>query len=53
MNKDVTNYVSTSLTCQKIKAEHKKVAGLLQPLLVLEWKWEEVIMDFDTGLPLT
>jgi hypothetical protein len=53
MKKDVTNYVFICLTCQKVKAEHKKVVGLLQPLLVLEWKWEEVIMDFITGLSLT
>ena len=30
-----------------------KPAGLLQPLSVLEWKWEEVSMDFITGLPTT
>jgi hypothetical protein len=53
MKKDVINYVSTYMTCQKIIAEHKKVVELLQPLPVLEWKWEEVIMDFVTGLPLT
>jgi hypothetical protein len=53
MKKDVTNYVSTYLNCQKVKAEHKKVVGLLQPLLVPEWKWEEVTMDFVTGLRLT
>jgi hypothetical protein len=53
MKKDVINYVSTCLTCQKVKVEHKKVARLLQPLPVLEWKWEKVAMDFVTGLPLT
>ncbi|GFY97750.1 hypothetical protein Acr_12g0002910 [Actinidia rufa] len=25
--------------------------GILQPLLVAEWKWENVTMDFVTGLP--
>jgi hypothetical protein len=43
--------VSTCLTCQKVKAEHKKVAELLQPLPIPEWKWEKVTMDFVTGLP--
>jgi hypothetical protein len=45
MKSDVIGYVSTCLTCQKVKAKHKKVAGLLQPLPVPEWKWEEVTMD--------
>jgi hypothetical protein len=26
---------------------------LLQPLQVLEWKWEEIAMDFIMGLPRT
>jgi len=30
-----------------------KPAGLLQPLSVPEWKWEEVSMDFITGLLTT
>ena len=30
-----------------------KPAGLLQPLSVLGWKWEEVSMDFIVGLPPT
>ena len=30
-----------------------KLAGLLQPLSVLGWKWEEVSMDFIVGLPPT
>jgi hypothetical protein len=40
-------------TCQRTKAEHQKPAGLLQPLPVPEWKWEEIGMDFVTGLPRT
>jgi hypothetical protein len=27
--------------------------GLLQPLQVPEWKWEEIGMDFIVGLPRT
>jgi hypothetical protein len=53
MKTDVTEYVSTYFTCQKVKAEYKKVVGLLQPLPVLYWKWAKVTMDFVTRLPLT
>jgi hypothetical protein len=34
-------------------AEHQKPAGLLQPLPILEWKWDNVGIDFITGLPRT
>ncbi|WVZ84490.1 hypothetical protein U9M48_031519 [Paspalum notatum var. saurae] len=40
-------------TCQRVKAEHQRPAGLLQPLKILEWKWEEISMDFIVGLPRT
>ncbi|KAA0040400.1 ty3-gypsy retrotransposon protein [Cucumis melo var. makuwa] len=36
-----------------VKASRQKPAGLLQPLSVPEWKWENVSMDFITGLPRT
>ncbi|KAI5675488.1 hypothetical protein M9H77_06438 [Catharanthus roseus] len=35
------------------KAEHRRSAGLLQPLPVPEWKWDHVTIDFVTGLPRT
>jgi hypothetical protein len=30
-----------------------KPKGLLQPLSLLEWKWDYISMDFSVGLPLT
>jgi len=38
---------------QRVKAEHQRPTGLLQPLKVPEWKWEEIGMDFIVGLPRT
>jgi hypothetical protein len=46
-------YVSLCDTCQRSKAEHQRLAGLLQPLKIPEWKWEEIRMDFIVGLPHT
>ncbi|WVZ63416.1 hypothetical protein U9M48_013050 [Paspalum notatum var. saurae] len=39
--------------CQRIKADHLKPVGMLQPLEVPAWKWENIHMDFIVGLPLT
>jgi IS30 family transposase len=44
---------SPMCTCQKVKAEHQRLAGLLQPLKIPEWKWEEIGMDFIVGLHCT
>nr|GEU69745.1 putative reverse transcriptase domain-containing protein [Tanacetum cinerariifolium] len=46
-------YVSKCLTCSKVKAKHQKPSGLLQQPEILEWKWENIIMDFITKLPRT
>ena len=51
MKKDVAEFVARCLTCQQVKAEHKRPGGLLQPLPVPEWKWERITMDFVVGLP--
>nr|AAM01049.1 putative polyprotein [Oryza sativa Japonica Group]ABB47061.1 retrotransposon protein, putative, Ty3-gypsy subclass [Oryza sativa Japonica Group] len=46
-------FVALCDVCQRVKAEHQRPAGLLQPLQVPEWKWDEIGMDFITGLPKT
>jgi hypothetical protein len=51
MKRDIAEYVSLCDTCQRVKAEHQRSAGLLQPLKIPEWKWEEIGMDFIVGLP--
>jgi len=53
MKKEITAYVARCDNCSKVKAYHLKPAGLLQPLSVPRWKWEEISMDFIIGLPPT
>ncbi|KAL0539789.1 hypothetical protein IC582_024007 [Cucumis melo] len=53
MKREVAKFVSRCLVCQQVKAPRQKPAGLLQPLSIPEWKWENVSMDFITGLPRT
>jgi hypothetical protein len=53
MKREIAKYVSECHTCQRVKAEHQSPAGQLQPLPIPEWKWEEIGMDFITGLPMT
>jgi hypothetical protein len=53
MKRDVTEYVALYDTCQRVRAEHQRLTGLLQPLKIPEWKWEEIRMDFIVGLPRT
>jgi hypothetical protein len=36
-----------------MKAEHQRPVGLLQPMEIPKWKWDEVGMDFIVGLPRT
>jgi hypothetical protein len=53
MKRDVVAHVSLCDTCHQVKAEHQRLAGLLQPLKVPEWKWKDIVMDFIVGLPGT
>ena len=53
MKRHVGDFVRQCFTCQQVKAEHQKPTGLLQPLEVVEWKWEHVTMDFVTPLSRT
>ncbi|KAA3461953.1 DNA/RNA polymerases superfamily protein [Gossypium australe] len=35
-----------------VKAEHQVPSDLLQPIMIPEWKWERITIDFVSGLPL-
>ena len=50
MKKFIIEFVSRSQTCQQVKIDHKRLGGLVRSLLVPEWKWEALVMDFVTGL---
>nr|GEZ32972.1 putative reverse transcriptase domain, ribonuclease H-like domain, aspartic peptidase domain protein [Tanacetum cinerariifolium] len=51
MKADIATYVSKSLTCAKVKAEHQRTSGLLVQPKIPEWKWDNVTIDFVTKLP--
>ncbi|KAK1628482.1 hypothetical protein QYE76_002797 [Lolium multiflorum] len=53
MKREIAQYVAECHTFQREKAEHQSPVGKLQPLPIPEWKWEEIGMDFITGLPMT
>nr|GFD40497.1 retrotransposon protein, putative, Ty3-gypsy subclass [Tanacetum cinerariifolium] len=38
---------------KQVKIEHQRASGLLQQLDIPVWKWNEISMDFVTGLPQT
>lgn len=47
---DVRNVVLTCDICQRVKADHRKPGGLLQPLPVPLEPWDQMSMDFIVGL---
>jgi hypothetical protein len=53
MKRVVARYVSECDTYWKVKANYMKPGGLLQPLCISEWKWDDVSMDFIVGLLMT
>jgi hypothetical protein len=53
MKHEATRYVSECDTCRKVKGDYMKRGGLLQPLSILEWKCDDISMDFIVGLPMT
>src|SRR3954465_7995628 len=53
MKRDIARYVAECDVCRRIKAEHQRPAGTLQPLPIPEWKWDKVGMDLITGFPKT
>jgi hypothetical protein len=53
MKRKTARYVSECDTCRKVKVENMKPGGLLQPLSIPDWRWDDISMDFIVGLPMT
>jgi hypothetical protein len=53
LKQDVAKYISECDICGRVKADHLRTPGLLQPLPIPAWKWEDISMDFIVGLPRT
>jgi hypothetical protein len=51
MKRDIAEYVAQCHVCQQVKVEYQRPAEPLQPVIVPEWKWDQVAMDFGVGLP--
>jgi hypothetical protein len=52
MKRGAARYVFECDTCRKVKADYMKPGGLLQPLSIPDWKWDDISMDFIVGLPM-
>ncbi|WVZ64085.1 hypothetical protein U9M48_013654 [Paspalum notatum var. saurae] len=53
MKRDIAAFVAQCDTCNRIKAEKQRLAGLLKPSDIPMWKWEKITMGFIVGLPRT
>jgi hypothetical protein len=52
MKHEAARYISECDACRKVKADYLKHGGLLQLLGIIEWKWDDISMDFIVGLSM-
>jgi hypothetical protein len=53
IKRETACYVLECDTCHKVKVDYMKAEGLLQPLSISDWKWDDISMDFIGGFPFT
>jgi hypothetical protein len=53
MKWEIAKYVAECDTYRRLKADHLRTAGNLQPLSIPDWEWEDSCMDFIVGLHRT
>ena len=51
LKRDIVEFITQCLVYQQVKVEHQQLGGKLQPLYIFEWKYENITMDFVSGLP--
>ena len=49
MKREIAQFIANCDICRRMKAEHQRPTGTLQPLAITEWTWDKVGMDFITG----
>jgi hypothetical protein len=52
IKREAVHYVSECDTYRKVKADYMKPGGLLQPLSIPDWKWDDISMYFIVRLTL-
>lgn len=53
MTKTIKKYCKTCTVCQTTKASTQKPPGYFRPLEIPKGRWQDVSMDFVTGIPTT
>jgi hypothetical protein len=53
MRKDIAKFIQECDICQRVKYDRGKTQGKMHSLPIPENPWEDIAMDFITGLPIT
>ena len=51
MKATITQYVQNCYTCHRVKSSRDREHGLLKPLPIPQKRWQDLTMDYVTGLP--